>query len=223
MKIFKIIYVTLLFLFFPLSENQVLAQLYDRFGVNVIFSNSTQSIEGALDKIENFYNYKFETGKMYGVGLGIFYEVYKYKSFSVNLGLDFIQRGSEVYMPIYYCSDVDGISDEIKTSNRINYLSFGVYSKYLISKEYLKPRIVADLNIAYMLSYNTEYLKRYFIDIETFVKGGGLGLEFELDINEYLSIYPMVMYEYDFSYAVDSKDWKFRNKSIDLYLGIKVQ
>lgn len=218
-KKYKIILLlSLLLIFF---KYQSLSQFSDRFGVNLILSASKQNIEGTLDYYEGYNNYKFKTDFLYGFGIGLFYELYRTKSFILCLNFEYIQKGTETYVLIP--NGIESYADEAKMYNKIDCLSLPIYTKIFLFDYVFKPYIFLGLRLDGMISYDTDYLKYYFKEANTFVYGSEVGIGCELIFNEYLTLLPSIRYNLDFNSTIEQNDLKFKNRSLDFSLGVKIK
>jgi hypothetical protein len=198
---------------------------YDRFGINLILSASRQKIYGRLTDFEGWEYFKTKANILYGAGIGIFYEIIKTGSVIFCINLEYLQRGAELYIPIY--NSVESHVEDIKTYNRIDYLSLPCIIKILFSENKINPQILFGIRLNYMISYDTEYLNRYFKKADKSSYGGIIGFCVEYKIHKYFTLIPSIKYDFDFNdligYHSDIYDLRFRNNSIDFSLGVKIK
>jgi hypothetical protein len=204
-----------------LSEEQPAYQPKDRFGVNLILTAAKQNISGILEYYEGYENFKFDSEYLHGLGIGVFYETYFNSSVSLSLNLEYIQRGTETYILIP--NAIEGYIDKGKVYNKIDYLSFPVCIKLILLKNEIQPHFLFGFRMDYAFSYDSDYLKYYYKDMENIVFGFVTGLGCEVKITEYLTLLPKIRYNVDFDNIIYKNNLKFRNSSFDFSMGVKIK
>ena len=198
---------------------KVEAQFSDRFGVNLILSASKQNIQGNPHFIDEYENYKYEASCSYSNGFGIFYDIYKTNHFDISINFEYITRGTEVYYPIYLNF---GYGPLAKTFNKINYLSAPIIGKIKLNHSNYNYHLLLGLRGDLKISYRSDYLEEYYKEASDFQFGVILGFECEMKISDYLTILPGLKYNVDLSNSIEKYGLKFKNKSIDFSMGIRI-
>lgn len=208
----KLKFILLLSLFIIFFKDQSISQFSDRFGVNLILSASNQNVKG----------YDIKTSNLYGMGIGVFYEFYKTRMITTCINLDYVQRGTEANFELTHIPEEESIT--IQKYSWIDYLSLPIITKILFYKSEISPQFLFGLRIDYTISYDTHYFEILLENANNFVFGGVLGVGCEFELNEYIILIPSLRLNFDFNNAINiNNEVKFRNKSIDFSLGVKIK
>jgi hypothetical protein len=196
------------------EESPINEKRKDRFGVNLILSETTSRNSNVDLNLSSFY----------GMGFGIFYEFYRNSIFSSQINLEYIQKGNESLFKERSFPEHETI---YKAFNRMDYLSLPLF---LIFPLYSKPftqYLIAGVKFDYLVFLDSDYFEEYYQDLNKLFFRGTLGIGIEFDWNRYISLSPSILYDYDFGDTILHKyyteDFRYKNQSFIFSLGVKIK
>jgi opacity protein-like surface antigen len=222
----NILFFIILFYLIPFIKSY--AQGSDVLSIYSILSGSSQHVSGKIPDELMQNNYKIECNTQFGAGIGITFRSFVTNSIALGIGIEYMQQGSEISLPI-----PDGNNEvmigESKNFNKIHYISLPFNISLYPFRSLLNPYLLIGARINYFTYFDPDYpAYRLTLKPNDLNFSYQIGTGCEINFSKHLILLPQIRYNGDItdaigSNSVTSNSLRFKNYSFDFLLGVKIR
>ena len=192
------------------------AQLLKSYGVKAAYTSANQNFDYSSSTAN------LGSQRRAGYNVAVFAEWLNLPIVSVITQVEYAQRGMKFDVSNTGPENPDIIIRTVTEKNRLDYLSIPVLVKLTLPSAIVHPYLLAGPRIDCFLSYQSDdnLLNPFYDDFKKTEIGASFGGGIELSTILPVGVLIEARYNLDLQDSYSSNNWKVRNNSFDIWLGV---